>query len=44
MDDAIQNLLYAVIRFQNSLYHQKHAFYFRKVKQWVDCIWVSIKL
>lgn len=34
----------AMERFQGSLYHQKHAFYFRKVKKWVACIWVSSKI
>lgn len=27
--------------FERSLYHEKHAFYFRKVKKWVICLWVS---
>lgn len=34
-------LSFAVDNFQGSLYHQKHAFYFRKVKQWKACLWVS---
>lgn len=43
MCDAVKILLIAVIRFQSSLYQQKHAFYFRKVKDWVACAWVSTK-
>lgn len=36
--------LYLVVRdFQDSLYHHKHAFYFRKVKQWVACLLVSVE-
>lgn len=30
--------------FQRSLYHQKHAFYFRKVKKWVACVRVSYEV
>lgn len=34
-------LCFAVTSFEKSLYHQKHAFYFRKVKQWTVCLSVS---
>lgn len=34
-------LFLAVREFQGSLYYQKHAFYFRKVKQWMTCLSVS---
>lgn len=41
--DAFKELLLAAARFQESLYNQKHAFYFRKVKQWVNCLKVRLK-
>lgn len=34
-------LHFAASDFQNSLYHQKHAFYFHNVEQWVAHLWVS---
>lgn len=30
-------------RFRESLYNQKHAFYFRKVTQWMTCLCVSFE-
>lgn len=41
LGEAFKVLLFAAARFQGSLYHQKHAFYFRRVKQWVVRLWVS---
>lgn len=38
---AFGRLLSTVRRFHESLYHQKHAFYFREVKKWEDCLEVS---
>lgn len=35
-------LFLTVREFQRSLYHQRHAFYFRKVKQWMTCLSVSV--
>lgn len=34
-------LRYAVGHFRDSLYRQKHGFYFREVKQWEDYLVVS---
>lgn len=34
----------ALDSFQRSLYHQKHAFYFRKVKKWVAFVRVSYEV
>lgn len=39
---AFRNLVLSVENFRKSLYNQKHAFYFRKVKQWMTCLSVSI--
>lgn len=36
-------LYFAASRLNGSLYHQKHAFYFREVKKWVDCLSVSFE-
>lgn len=36
--DAFRELLFAAARFQGSLYNKKHAFYFRNIKQWVNCL------
>lgn len=35
-------LHFAAYRFQHSLYHQKHAFYFHNVEKWVANLWVSL--
>lgn len=42
--ESLGVLYFAASRFNGSLYHQKHAFYFREVKKWVDCLWVSSNL
>lgn len=42
--DSFERLLGTIMVFHKSLYHQKHAFYFREVKQWEDCIKVSKSL
>lgn len=34
-------LHFAAHSFQDSIYHQKHAFYFHNVEQWVARLWVS---
>lgn len=36
-------LHFAAYRFQHSLYHQKHAFYFHNVEKWVEKLWVSVE-
>lgn len=36
-------LHFAAYRFQRSLYHQKHAFYFHNVEKWVATLWVSAR-
>lgn len=41
---SFAKLLFGVKEFQESLYRQKHAFYFRKVRKWVACVRVSVKL
>lgn len=41
---SFAKLLFGVKEFQESLNHQKHAFYFRKVRKWVACVRVSVKL
>lgn len=38
---SLGKLCFAASKFRGSLYHQKHAFYFREVKKWVDCLWVG---
>lgn len=40
---SFKKFKFSVDRFIKTLYHQKHAFYFRKVKQWSTCLWVSSK-
>lgn len=39
--NSLKELYSAVNGFEKSLYHQKHAFYFRKVKQWSVSLLVS---
>lgn len=36
-------LYFAASRLNRSLYHQKHAFYFREVKKWVDFLSVNFE-
>lgn len=40
-ENILKELQSAVENLEKSLYHQKHAFYFRKVKQWSTCLSVS---
>lgn len=37
-------LCYAIGKFKDSLYHQKHAFYFREVKHWKAYLLVNLVL
>lgn len=38
--NSFQSLYLSVKAFRVGLYHQKHAFYFRKVQNWETCILV----
>lgn len=42
MVTSLKQLQLSVERFRSSLYRQKHAFYFRMVKQWTVCLSVSV--
>lgn len=39
--NSIWFLSLAVTQFHDRLYHQKHAFYFREIRQWDECLSVS---
>lgn len=41
MDISLKQLHSSIERFRTSMYRQKHAFYFRMLKQWSECLSVS---